>query len=535
MKTITFYSYKGGVGRSLALVNIATRLAEFGKRVCVLDFDLEAPGLHLKFNLPKAAQRLIQRGIVDYVYEFSNKGFMPDGIRDYSIDLNIPRGGKPITLIPAGNSEQFDYWKKLASINWYDLIYENENGLAFFLHLKESIEQDIKPDFLLIDSRTGISEMSGITISLLADHVVIVAANNKENLGGAKKIIQSISNKTNSLFDKTPQITFVLSRIPFTDKPEDKAKEALLVSRIKREYLAPSVTEVNVIHSDRDLEENERIKIAYEKDDSTAQVSKDYLSLFETITEKDLSEVEINRFKNIRTSEQHLAIASSDVSLPLRFDHINKALQYNPENSYLYLVRAKINKELNDLPAAKEDIQRVLGSNEITNAAFILLLEILVTQKNYEEALSVIADLAEKLPSLPWFALLYRGIIYTSLKEYTNAINAFNDALNMDPESPDALAGRANVYRLRGELDAAQQDVYRALEYDSDNVGAIATLAEIFAEKGELQPFYLHLEMALKKNSDYMEKVITEDQIYRQFYNDDRFQMIMDKYDVYLF
>ena len=30
MKTITFYSYKGGVGRSLALVNIATRLAEFG-------------------------------------------------------------------------------------------------------------------------------------------------------------------------------------------------------------------------------------------------------------------------------------------------------------------------------------------------------------------------------------------------------------------------------------------------------------------------------------------------------------------------
>lgn len=49
MKTITFYSYKGGVGRSLALVNIATRLAEFGKKVCVLDFDLEAPGLHLKF------------------------------------------------------------------------------------------------------------------------------------------------------------------------------------------------------------------------------------------------------------------------------------------------------------------------------------------------------------------------------------------------------------------------------------------------------------------------------------------------------
>ena len=46
MKTITFYSYKGGVGRTLALANIAKRLSEFGKKVCLIDFDLEAPGLH---------------------------------------------------------------------------------------------------------------------------------------------------------------------------------------------------------------------------------------------------------------------------------------------------------------------------------------------------------------------------------------------------------------------------------------------------------------------------------------------------------
>ncbi|MBU0764165.1 MAG: AAA family ATPase, partial [Bacteroidetes bacterium] len=38
MKTITFYSYKGGVGRTLALANIAKRLAEFGKKVCLIDF-----------------------------------------------------------------------------------------------------------------------------------------------------------------------------------------------------------------------------------------------------------------------------------------------------------------------------------------------------------------------------------------------------------------------------------------------------------------------------------------------------------------
>ena len=50
MKTITFYSYKGGAGRTLLLVNTAYYLAGAGKRVVMIDFDLEAPGLHQKFD-----------------------------------------------------------------------------------------------------------------------------------------------------------------------------------------------------------------------------------------------------------------------------------------------------------------------------------------------------------------------------------------------------------------------------------------------------------------------------------------------------
>ncbi|MCJ7630864.1 AAA family ATPase, partial [Candidatus Bathyarchaeota archaeon] len=49
METITFYSYKGGVGRTLALANVAMYLTRFGQKVCIMDFDLEAPGLHYKF------------------------------------------------------------------------------------------------------------------------------------------------------------------------------------------------------------------------------------------------------------------------------------------------------------------------------------------------------------------------------------------------------------------------------------------------------------------------------------------------------
>ena len=47
---ITFYSYKGGTGRTMALANIAWILAQGGKKVLAVDWDLESPGLHKFFQ-----------------------------------------------------------------------------------------------------------------------------------------------------------------------------------------------------------------------------------------------------------------------------------------------------------------------------------------------------------------------------------------------------------------------------------------------------------------------------------------------------
>ena len=41
----TFYSYKGGVGRSMALLNVGYTLASHGRHVLMVDMDLEAPGI----------------------------------------------------------------------------------------------------------------------------------------------------------------------------------------------------------------------------------------------------------------------------------------------------------------------------------------------------------------------------------------------------------------------------------------------------------------------------------------------------------
>src|SRR3970282_92133 len=63
-KVITFYSYKGGVGRSMSLVNIACLMAKQKKKVLLIDWDLEAPGLHTFFNDDIKKEYL---GLVDFI------------------------------------------------------------------------------------------------------------------------------------------------------------------------------------------------------------------------------------------------------------------------------------------------------------------------------------------------------------------------------------------------------------------------------------------------------------------------------------
>lgn len=531
MKTITFYSYKGGVGRSLTLANIATRLLEFDRKVCLLDFDLEAPGLHYKLeHLTKDIK--IEKGIVDYVYSFSNGGALPEKISDYSIDIRLPKGG--LSLIPAGNTGSSLYWKKLSSINWHSLLYENKSGISFFLDLKEKIKKEINPDFLLIDSRTGISEMSGITISLFADDVVIVAANNRENLEGAKKVIKSLSNYEDLLLGRPIKITFVLSRIPFTEKPEDKAKEQNLLLKIKAELSEFSINEINVIHSDRDLEENEQIKIGYERDDSSAQISRDYLQLFEKITENELRPEEIKKFTDIKESEKFFQKALQAESHNLKLDLISKAINLNPDNLDFIIQRGLFFEQMEDFDNARKDYLKVIPKY---NNSFSLLLKQLLAglefkAGNNEEAKKLYEYVLSN-QSKNYQAYLGLGLINSAQGKFNEALNVYTKAISINPLYANAYNNRAIAYMKMGDFEAALTDAYKALELNSDEAMHYFTLAEINAYMQRYHEFYLNVENGLKINPKLIEKTISEEPIYDRFLNEDRFQHLLEKYNVF--
>ncbi len=221
MRTITFYSYKGGVGRSLLVANAAKYLSTLGKSVFALDLDLEAPGLHYKFELGSEANRTMATpGVVDILTDFLERKVLPNSLDSYFSHVKVADGAGPISVMRAGLAPNGEYWRKLSQVNWYDILYGPEPiGAPFFIELKGQIRVAAQPDFLLIDARTGITEMGGIATTLLPDTVVCLALASREHLEGLRAVMQGIS-QTTSRAGTPVQLLAVISRLPVR-KEED--------------------------------------------------------------------------------------------------------------------------------------------------------------------------------------------------------------------------------------------------------------------------------------------------------------------------
>ena len=153
----TFYSYKGGVGRSMALSNVAALLVQKGRRVVLIDFDLEAPGLD---SFDEFSSIVGKPGVVEYVTEFRRTNKAP-GISEFIHECELP-GPLPgrLWIMPAG-TKNASYNRERVAIDWADL-YESRMGVAFVENWKAAIAHQFQPDYVLVDSRTGLTDVGGI-------------------------------------------------------------------------------------------------------------------------------------------------------------------------------------------------------------------------------------------------------------------------------------------------------------------------------------------------------------------------------------
>ena len=215
----TFYSFKGGVGRSMALANVAELFFRAGLKVLIVDWDLEAPGLDRFFDID-VNEVHSHLGLLDMLLSFKEKmrkeiqindGFPINNLKEYIIDIypHSDSEGK-LWLMSAGKRSD-GYFQQYASnilnFDWID-FYSKWGGELYFKCLIQEFKKIA--DVVLIDSRTGINEMNSPCTYQIADVVVMLCSTNWQNLEGTRKMLNNFTNPQLNQYRERPLETLVI-------------------------------------------------------------------------------------------------------------------------------------------------------------------------------------------------------------------------------------------------------------------------------------------------------------------------------------
>jgi len=243
---ITFYSYKGGTGRSMVLANVGhilTASESYGRaRVLLIDWDLEAPGLERFFGIHPSVKPS-SPGLIDYLTDMAShyrheapEGQLPEsmarddravkifnqGTKRYPLQeyYASPAGSPPnLYLMQAGRRGPGEhggpgtYSKKVRAFDWGS--FYRDYG-SFFTHFRELLMANF--DYVLIDSRTGFTDIGGICTRVMPEKLILVFAPNHQNIDGVLSVAEkSIGYRVDSRDPRGLTVFPVASRIDASD------------------------------------------------------------------------------------------------------------------------------------------------------------------------------------------------------------------------------------------------------------------------------------------------------------------------------
>ncbi|MFE7855640.1 FxSxx-COOH system tetratricopeptide repeat protein [Streptomyces sp. NPDC057403] len=208
-RIITFYSYKGGTGRTMALANTAWILAANGKRVLAVDWDLEAPGLDRFFH-PFLDPNVLAAtgGVINILQDYAwaaTDGTSRTGpwhlefadVEQHAVSLSPERhglgfeNGGSLDFLSAG--KQFRAYSGSASSLEWDNFYDRLGGGMFLEALRDSMKQSY--DYVLIDSRTGRSDTADICTLQMPDVLVDCFTLSDQAIDGAAEVAHSVGDE----------------------------------------------------------------------------------------------------------------------------------------------------------------------------------------------------------------------------------------------------------------------------------------------------------------------------------------------------
>lgn len=262
MPVVTFYSFKGGVGRTTALISCALQLAERRKRTVIIDLDLEAPGLGPVLGVDT------ERGVLDVIVDHLATG-----------RVNLDQAHLPaqalgtdvapyIDVLPAGRLDR-GFLEKLARLD-YSVVgpWGDETTIPVHQSLRallKKVGSDLEPDVILLDARAGLHDLAGLSLHGLAHVDVIVTRASEQAYLGLEVTVEALARRKPE--DKLRAVIVHGFAPPDESSPEGKAEVAEVRARAYRIFAdhvykgdAPAEDEDGVAHFPWRLKRNPNLE-----------------------------------------------------------------------------------------------------------------------------------------------------------------------------------------------------------------------------------------------------------------------------------
>lgn len=194
---IAVQSFKGGTGKSTITANLAVMLAQLGKRVAVIDLDLEGPGLHVIFGVGEAQVRATINDVLQ------NSRPVREAVIDLTENLGLENGC--LLFCPAG-------YKLEEILRMVDASFDIQR----FRSVLDDLAAEFGLDLLLIDSHPGI-EKDTILSMALCDVVVLISRVDQQDMFGSG-VIREVASQLNK------PVILILNMLPNSVSDKEAVK-----------------------------------------------------------------------------------------------------------------------------------------------------------------------------------------------------------------------------------------------------------------------------------------------------------------------
>jgi septum site-determining protein MinD len=211
---ISVHSFRGGTGKSNLTANLAVAVANKGKRIGIIDTDIQSPGIHVIFGLDEEE---FTYSLNDYLW---GKCSPKQAAYDVTKKLKTGKGtiaqiSGVLYLVPS-SLKAGEIAKVLRE--GYDVGLLNDG-------FQELIEQ-LDLDYLFIDTHPGLNEETLLSIAISDIMVIILRPDQQDFLGTA--VTLEVAQKLD-----VPELMLLVNKVPKTFHRDS------LIQKVSSQYGVP--------------------------------------------------------------------------------------------------------------------------------------------------------------------------------------------------------------------------------------------------------------------------------------------------------